>query len=95
VISHEPTPAFVAALEAAGITVRGWEIPRYRFSKRRTFTNALKTDRGGIDLTTAKSGDLRVTIDGGRSDDIEVCQRAHNVTCKLGKQQALMSRLAA
>jgi hypothetical protein len=45
-----PTPEFVADIEAAGIIVRGWEIPNSAFKKRKTFTHTQKVEgRGWID----------------------------------------------
>ena len=64
--SDEPSSAFIAALEAAGITVRGWEIPPYRFSKRKTFKNSLKVEGRGWTNPRDKSGDLMLTVEHDR-----------------------------
>ena len=48
--TEKPTDPFLKAIETAGITVRGWEIPAYRFRARKTSRNTLKVEgRGWID----------------------------------------------
>jgi hypothetical protein len=63
--THQPTDELLQAIEAAGITVRGWEIPNYRFSRRKTMRNSVKTERGWTDPTN-KSGNLNLTVEGDR-----------------------------
>src|SRR6516164_3642473 len=63
-----PTQAFLDAIKAAGITVRGWEIPPYRFRRRKTLTHTVKTDFGWLDPRD-NSGNLKLTIDGERGGE--------------------------
>jgi hypothetical protein len=62
-ISAAPTPEFVTALEASGITIRGWEV---WLSKRKTRRNTLKTEQGWVDPND-HSGDLKLTADDRRA----------------------------
>ena len=66
VFSDQPTPEFIEAIQGEGISVRGWEIPAYRFSKRKTMRNTQKMDRGWIDPLRGMSGNLKLTVTGDR-----------------------------
>ncbi len=47
--SDPPTHGCLAAIAAAGITVRGWHHPNHYFNKRKSNRNTLRTERGWID----------------------------------------------
>jgi hypothetical protein len=84
-ISAAPTPEFVTALEASGITVRGWEVPDYRFRKRKTWRHTLKTERGWFDPND-HTGDLKLTADDRRQVFHTVLRIAaeHGIYCPGG-----------
>jgi hypothetical protein len=63
-LSDQPTDAFLTAIVAAGITVRGWQQPHHYFNKRKTNRNTLKTERGWIDPRNVHSGYLSLATDG-------------------------------
>ena len=62
-----PSPDFLDAINAAGIQVRGWEIPRHRFSRRKTNRHPVKTELGWTDPRD-KSGNLKLTVNGERGE---------------------------
>jgi hypothetical protein len=65
--SNQPTTELIEAIEAAGIVVRGWEIPAYSFKRRKTFTHTLKIEgRGWID-PRHMSGNLKLTVHGNQN----------------------------
>ena len=66
VFSDQATPEFIEAIQGEGISVRGWEIPAYRFSKRKTMRNTKKTDRGWIHPLRGMRVDLKLTVTGDR-----------------------------
>jgi hypothetical protein len=85
--SDQPTQPFIDALAMVNITFRGWEIPSYRFSKRKSLRNFLKTERGWIDSRDTTSGDLKLTVDGDHhaawKTVIEIGQ-VHDVDVNIG-----------
>jgi len=64
--TEKPTDAFLKAIETAGITVRGWEIPAHKFRARKTSRNTLKVEgRGWVDPND-KVGNLKLSVNGNR-----------------------------
>ncbi len=85
--SDQPTQPFIDALAMVNITVRGWEIPSYRFSKRKSFRNSLKTERGWIDPYNTASGDLKLTVEGDHHaawDTVIEIAKVHDVRVNIG-----------
>jgi hypothetical protein len=84
-----PPTEFVEAVEDAGITVRGWQIPDYRFSKRKSLKNSMKVEgRGWTDPRNLKSGDLMLTVDGDHWAAFETVldlAETHNVYMAVGR----------
>jgi len=64
--SHEPSAAFIAALEAVGITVRGWQRPNHKFKRRRSFPHTEKVEGRGWADPRDKSGNLMLTVESDR-----------------------------
>jgi hypothetical protein len=88
-----PTQAFLDAIKAAGITVRGWEIPPYRFRRRKTLTHTVKTDFGWLDPRD-NSGNLKLTIDGERGGEHYGTERdpqmvAFNAVLRLAEEHGI------
>src|SRR5258708_28489108 len=85
--SDQPTQPFIDALAMVNITVRGWEIPSHRYSKRKSLRNSLKTERGWIDPRNATSGHLKLTVDGDHHEAwktvIEIA-KDHDVRVNIG-----------
>jgi hypothetical protein len=64
--TDKPTEAFLKAIETAGSTVRGWELPAYKFRARKTSRNTLKVEgRGWVDPNN-RTGDLKLSVNGSR-----------------------------
>ena len=60
-IAGEPTPEFIAALKAVGITVHSWQLPRYRSASARHGATHRRRNAAGPIPTI--SGDLKLAAE--------------------------------